>query len=642
VTALGVDVGGTFTDAVLVRADGVVTAKVLSTARQEEGVVEAARQVIERAGVEPGDVEHFVHGSTVATNALLERRLARTALVTTRGFRDLLFLGRQARPSLYRLHEAPTPPVVERRHCVEVGERMGPDGVIEPLDEASVHRAARRLARARVEAVAVCLLFAFRDPSHEQRVAELLREALPDVFVVASHEVAAEVREFERATTATVDAALGPPTGRYLRRLRDAAAGAGLPEPHVMLSSGGVGTLDQAAAHPAAMLLSGPAGGAVAARIVAGLGGENAALGFDMGGTSCDTFFLPEGGGESELTVERTVAGLPVRLPMVDIHTVSAGGGSIAWVDSGGALRVGPHSAGADPGPACYGRGGTEPTVTDANLVLGRLPAAAGLELDVDTARAALERLEVGSAEEAAEGVVAVAVNALVQALRVVSVERGHDPASAALIAFGGAGPLHACELASQLGATRVLCLPASGVLSAVGLAAAERRRDASRSLLRPLDDAGDLGAEIARLLGARDGETIRAAADLRYAGQSFELLVPFGDGDDLAAAFHAEHERRYGHADPTHAVELVTLRAAAVRPGARVALRATGEVERDRRTIRIGGEAVEADVLRGSGLPPGTAVRGPAVIEFPETTCLVPPGWRGEADEHGIVRLES
>jgi N-methylhydantoinase A len=641
-SALGVDVGGTFTDAVLVTGDGMVTAKVLTTERQEEGVVAAAREALDRAGLEPADVAHFVHGSTVATNALLTRTLARTALVTTKGFRDLLFLGRQARPSLYRLHEAPTPPVVERRRCVEVDERMGPDGVIRALDEESVHRAARRLERERAEAVAICLLFAFLDPAHEARVAEILRDALPDAFVVASHEVAAEVREFERATTATVDAALGPPTGRYLSRLQAAADDAGLPEPHVMLSSGGVATLAQAAAHPAAMLLSGPAGGAVAARIVS----EPPALGFDMGGTSCDTFLLAEGGGESELTVDRRVAGLPVRLPMVDIHTVSAGGGSIAWVDSGGALRVGPQSAGADPGPACYGRGGTEPTVTDANLVLGRLPAqspiAAGLRLDRDAARAALEALGVGSAEEAAEGVVAVAVNAMVQALRVVSVERGHDPAGAALIAFGGAGPLHACELATQLGATRVLCLPASGVLSALGLAAAERRRDASRSLLRPLADAGDLERAVAELAGARDGEQVRGAADLRYAGQSFELLIPFDQPRDLAAAFHAEHERRYGHADPDRPVELVTLRAAAVRPGADVRLQAAGDVSRSTRTIRWEGEDVEATVFTGTGLPPGTTLGGPAVIEFPETTCLVPPGWSGEADAHGIVRLQA
>ncbi len=641
-SALGVDVGGTFTDAVLVGPDGMTTAKVLSTPSQEEGVVAAAREVLERAGVEPGAVTHFVHGSTVATNALLERRLARTALVTTKGFRDLLFLGRQARPSLYRLHEAPTPPVVKRRLCVEVDERMGPAGVLRALDEESVHRAARRLARERAEAVAVCLLFAFLDPAHEARVAEILRAALPDAFVVASHEVAAEVREFERATTATVDAALGPPTGRYLGRLRAATAEAGLPEPHVMLSSGGVATLDQAAAHPAAMLLSGPAGGAVAARIVA----DAPALGFDMGGTSCDTFFLAEGGGESELTVDRRVAGLPVRLPMVDIHTVSAGGGSIAWMDSGGALRVGPHSAGADPGPACYGRGGTEPTVTDANLVLGRLPAespiAAGLRLDVGAARAALETLGIGSAEDAAEGVVAVTVNAMVQALRVVSVERGHDPAGAALIAFGGAGPLHACELAAQLGATQVLCLPASGVLSAVGLAAAERRRDASRSLLRPLAEVDGLDQAVAELAGAEDGEEVRGAADLRYAGQSFELLVPFVDPDGLADAFHAEHERRYGHADRDRAVELVTLRAAAVRPGAEVRLTAGGDVERGSRSIRWDGEDVKAEVLSGTGLPPGTTVAGPAIVEFPETTCLVPPGWSGTADEQGILRLEN
>jgi N-methylhydantoinase A len=277
--------------------------------------------------------------------------------------------------------------------------------------------------------------------------------------------------------------------------------------------------------------------------------------------------------------------------------------------------------------------------------VLGRLPAespiAAGLRLDVDAARAALESLGVGPAEEAAAGVVAVAVNAMVQALRVVSVERGHDPAGAELIAFGGAGPLHACELAAQLGATRVLCLPASGVLSALGLAAAERRRDASRSLLRPLAEAEGLDAAVAELIDARDGEEVRGAADLRYAGQSFELLIPFGDGD-LADTFHVEHERRYGHADPDRPVELVTLRAAAVRPGADVRLSASGDIERARRAIHWDGETVEAEVLTGTGLPPGTRVSGPAVVEFPETTCLVPPGWAGAADDQGILRLEA
>ncbi len=492
--ALGIDVGGTFTDAVALTADGVATAKVLTTPDQDDGVLAAARAVLEQVGVGAAAVDSFVHGSTIATNALLERRLARTAFVTTAGFRDLLWLGRQTRPRLYRPCVHPPEPVVPRSRCFEVEERIGPDGVVSPLDESSVERVADRLERLRVEAVAVCLLFSFLDSSHERRVAELLRRRLDGAVVIASHEVAAEVREFERATTVAVDAALASSTRRYLRRLAAKSLDAGLPEPQVMLSSGGVAGLEQAAAHPATMLLSGPAGGAVAARFVASLEGDFPALGFDMGGTSCDTFML-EDAGEAAVSVDRRVAGLPILLPMVDIHTVSAGGGSIAWVDAGGALRVGPESAGAAPGPACYGRGGSRPTVTDADLVLGYLPAdrpiAGGLTLDRALAEAALRRLadEAGyaSALEAAEGVVEVAVSELVRAVRVVSVERGHDPAHASLIAFGGAGPLHACAVAGQLGAARVVCPGAAGVLSALGLAAAERRSDHARSLLRPL-----------------------------------------------------------------------------------------------------------------------------------------------------------
>jgi N-methylhydantoinase A len=402
-------------------------------------------------------------------------------------------------------------------------------------------------------------------------------------------------------------------------------------------------TPEEAGRNPVYGVLSGPSGGVAGALYVAKRAGFPNILTFDMGGTSTDVSLCQD--GVPTIGRETTIGQFRIKIPSIDVHTVGAGGGSIGWRDDGGALRVGPRSAGAEPGPACYGRGGEQPTVTDANLVLGRLPAespiAAGLELDVGAARAALERLGVGSAEEAAAGVVDVAVNAMVQALRVVSVERGHDPAGAELIAFGGAGPLHACELATQIGATRVLCLPASGVLSALGLAAAEQRRDASRSLLRPIADAPDLDRAVAELIDARDGEEVRGAADLRYAGQSFELLIPFGGGD-LAETFHAEHERRYGHADPGRAVELVTLRAAAVRPGAQVRLAATGEVERSTRTIRWDGEDVEATVLSGTGLPPGTTVEGPAVVEFPETTCLVPPGWSGASDDQGILRLES
>ena len=655
--ALGIDVGGTFTDAVALTADGIATAKVLTTPEQDDGVLAAARAVLEEVGAGAGAVESFVHGSTIATNALLERRLARTAFVTTAGFRDLLWLGRQTRPRLYRPCVHPPEPVVPRSRCFEVEERVGPDGVVAPLDVASVERVADRLERLRVEAVAVCLLFSFLDPSHEQKVAELLRRRLDGVVVIASHEVAAEVREFERATTVAVDAALASTTRRYLRRVAAKSAKAGLPEPFVMLSSGGVAPLEQAAGHPATMLLSGPAGGAVAARLVAGLDGDFPALGFDMGGTSCDTFML-EDAGEATLSVDRRVAGLPIRVPMVDIHTVSAGGGSIAWVDAGGALRVGPESAGAAPGPACYGRGGTRPTVTDADLVLGYLPAdrpiAGGLTLDRARAEAALRRLadEAGyaSALEAAEGVVDVAANELVQAVRVVSVERGHDPARSTLIAFGGAGPLHACALAGQLGARRVVCFGASGVLSALGLAAAERRSDHARSVLRPLAalDAATLAHAVEELAGG-DGSELRCHADLRYTGQSFELTLPFTPGEEpaaLAERFHAEHERRYGHSAPDAPLELVTLRAAAVRPGPAVTLpplRAVGAgTPSGRREIRVAGETVEAAVYAEDALAPGFELEAPAIVEYGQTTCLVPPGWSAHVDRHGLLRLEA
>ena len=395
------------------------------------------------------------------------------------------------------------------------------------------------------EAVAVCLLHSYRHPEHERAVADELRRRLPDAHVVASHEVAPEFREYERASTAAADAYLGPVTSRYLRALASAAAEAGLPEPLVMRSSGGVATVDEAAAHPALVLVSGPAAGAVGAARVAAEAGFPNAIAFDMGGTSTDVCLIVD--GVAERSSERLVAGLPIRLPTIDIHTVGAGGGSIARIDAGGAVRVGPESAGAEPGPACYGRGGTLPTVTDANLLLGRLPEelAGGVELD----RAAAERA-LGSLDPAA--VVEVVNAEMLRALRVVSVERGHDPRDFALVAYGGAGPLHACSLAEELGIRTVLVPASAGVLSALGLVASDERRDRVESRLVPLDEAGEL---------PRDGE-----ADLRYVGQSFELTIPLQP--DLAAAFHRAHDDRYGYADRTRAIELVAVRTADVRPG--------------------------------------------------------------------------
>jgi N-methylhydantoinase A len=573
---LGIDVGGTFTDAVLLEGGRVRTAKVLTARDQEESVVAAALAV----GAE--GVERFTHGTTVATNALLERKGARTAFVATEGFEQLLHLRRQARPHLYRLCQPHPAPLVPLERCVGVRERIGPDGVLVPLDLTT-------LPELDAEAVAVCLLFSFRDPSHERAVAEELRRRLPRAHVVASHEVAPEFREYERASTAVADAYLGPVVSRYLRALALRCRENGLPEPLVMRSSGGVATIEEGAAHPAWILVSGPAGGVVGASLVARLAGCPNAISFDMGGTSTDVCLIA--GGRAERSHERSVGGLPIRLPTVDLHTVGAGGGSIVWRDAGGALRVGPESAGADPGPACYGRGGTRATVTDANLLLGRLPERlpGGLELDRRAAERALAGLDPAAVVDA--------VNAeMLRALRVVSVERGHDPREFALVAFGGAGPLHACALAEELGTGTVLVPDAAGVLSALGLVAADERRDRVRSHVRPLQQAGALPAE---------GE-----ADLRYAGQSFELTVPLGG--DLAGAFHRAHEARYGYADETRPIELVAVRTADVRPGP------TFE------------------------LPPGEPLRveGPSVVELAGSTCWIPPGWVGARDGNSTLIL--
>jgi N-methylhydantoinase A len=573
--ALGIDVGGTFTDAVLVDDGAVRIAKVPTAARQEESVIAAA------AAVRASDVGRFTHGTTIATNALLQRRGAQTALVTNEGFEHVLHLRRQTRAHLYRPCAEHPAPLVPLERCHGVRGRTGAAGELVPLDLAT-------LPEIDAEAVAVSFLFSFRDPEPERRVADELRRRYPSAHVVASHEVAPEFREYERASTTAVDAYLGPVLSRYLRSLTDACTGAALPVPLVMRSSGGLATLDEAAAHAAFALLSGPAAGVVGAARIAELAGFDGALSFDMGGTSTDVCAIVA--GEAQRESERLVDGLPVRLPTLAVHTVGAGGGSIARVDEGGALRVGPESAGADPGPACYGRGGTRATVTDANLLLGRLPATlpGGIELDVAAAERALAGLDPA-------GVVDVVDAEMTRALRVVSVEQGLDPRDFALVAFGGAGPLHACALAGELGMATVLVPAAAGVLSALGLVAADERRDAVRTYVTPLADAGELPAE---------GE-----ADLRYAGQSFELSVALGAR--LAERFHEAHEARYGYSDPQRPLELVAVRTAEIRPAPLVAV--TG---------------------------PPLAARGPQVLELDGATAWVPAGWTGETDPHGTLVL--
>jgi N-methylhydantoinase A len=566
---LGVDVGGTFTDAVLLDDGRISTGKVLTAIRQEESVLAAAR------AARAADVERFAHGTTVATNALLERKGARTAFVTNAGFEHLLHLRRQTRAQLYRPCADWPEPLVPLERCHSVRGRLTPEGESEPLDLAT-------LSDVDADAVAVCLLHSYHDATHERAVAEELRRRLPNARVVASNELAPEFREYERASTTAADAYLGPVVSRYLGALKDASRAAGLPEPFVMRSSGGVATPAAAAAHPATILVSGPAAGVVGAARIAGLAEIEDAIAFDMGGTSTDVCVIA--GGRAERASERAVSGLPIRLPTVDLHTVGAGGGSLVWRDAGGALRVGPQSAGAHPGPACYGRGGTDPTVTDANLLLGRVPKrlAGGVELDTAAAERALDGIDPAD-------VIDVVNAEMLRALRVVSVERGHDPAGFALVAFGGAGPLHACELAAELGMRTVLVPEVAGVLSALGLVAADERRDTVRSYLVPLAQAGELPP---------DGE-----ADLRYTGQSFELTVPLQP--ELAEAFHRAHEEQYGFAEREREIELVALRTAEVRRGPVFELPTAPPVE----------------------------VSGPAVVELPGSTCWVPPGWVGVRD---------
>jgi N-methylhydantoinase A len=663
---LGVDVGGTFTDAVLVDDSSAIhTAKVPSTpSDQSLAVLDAVRSLLAQAGVAAGEVERFAHGMTVATNALLEGRSARTALVATAGFTDVIELGRQNRPHLYDLCAAAPAPLVPASLRFGARERMGPDGPVQALDADDVTDLVARLAREQPEAVAVSLLHSYADATHERELGRALGRQLPDAHLSLSSELVGTFREYERTATTALDAALSPLLGSYLTRLRDDARAIGLREPEIMQSSGGLTEADRAAAHAALTVLSGPAGGVGGALALAGLADEPDVVCLDMGGTSCDVCLI-EGGQVAE-TAQRTVAGRPLALPALDIHTVGAGGGSIGWRDPGGALRVGPESSGADPGPACYGRGGVRPTVTDANLVLGRLvadsPLAGDLRLDRDAAQLALAGLaeELGLDTTAcAEGVVRVAEAEMLAALRLVTVQRGIDPRDFALMAFGGAGPLHAAALARQLGVKRVLCPRTSGVLCALGLAAAAPRRDVARTVML---GAGEDELSPQHLARERDalvnaacaalGETperIRVSHELRYRGQSFELPVheelarPPADGigpRELRDAFAHAHEQRYGYADEDAEIELVNIRVSAWGAAPRLrpsATDATPAPALAKQPAVFDGEVVEATVVRGDP-PPGFTLEGPALCALAQATVSIPPGWSARVDEYGTI----
>ncbi len=642
---LGVDVGGTFTDAALALPGGELhTSKTLTTPADESvGVLTAIELALAAAGARAAEVSAFAHGTTVTTNALLEGRAARTALVATEGFIDLIDLGRQARASLYRLCAAHPPALVPPALRFAVRERTGPHGTIRA--PSGLAELGSELEAARVEAIAVVLLHSSAHPRHELAVGEALRRRLPDVHISLSHEVSATPREYERAASTEIDAALSPLLRGHLANVTARCRALGLPEAAVMQSSGGLTSAARAAAHGALTVLSGPAGGAQGARLVAAAAGAPEALCFDMGGTSTDVCAIDAGGIRE--TDRRTIAGRPLALASLDIETVGAGGGSIGWRDSGGALRVGPRSAGASPGPAAYGRGGVEPTVTDAHVVLGHLPLdaalAGGVRLEHELALAAVSRLAAQLGVEplrAAEGIVAVANSEMLRTMRAVTVARGIDPRRYTLIAFGGAGPLHATAIAAELGIERILCPRACGVLSALGLAAAAPRRDATGSF-----EAAHVGRLRDRARSELGCEPVleRVRYAVRYRGQSFELSVdgPLdADADELRSLFEAAHEREYGFRETDAEVELVTVTVSVWGAAPVVSVRAGGRgAVRSRTRVWHEGRELEATLVSGDPVP-GERVDGPAVCALSGATLLITPGWRGRVGADGTIEL--
>jgi N-methylhydantoinase A len=653
---VGVDVGGTFTDLVAVAPDGALDIrKVLSTPEDPSiGLFQACDALAAPPGAA---IELLVHGTTIATNALLERRGARTTLVTTAGFEDLLWLRRQDRAALYDLGLDHPPPLVRREDVVGTVERAGPDGVITPLADEEIDRVVTAVRALNPEAVAIVFLFAFRHPGHERRVAAALRAALPRTPVVASYEVLPVFREYERCATTSAEAYLRQLVAGYVTRAETAAASRNVAAFRLMTSGGGTVSAGVAAQSAASLALSGPVGGVVGARVLGAVVGHADLLTLDMGGTSADASLVQ--GGEAREEGSTVVGGVPLALPAVLIETVSAGGGSIAWLDDAGALKVGPRSAGARPGPACFGRGGTEPTVTDACLMLGWLDPdwalAETVHLEVAAAERALgpvARRFDGDVRRAAAGIVDVATAVMARALKRVSVARGVDPRRLTLVPFGGAGPLFGCALADHLGMRTVLVPPHPGVLSALGLAAAAERVELVAALHRRTGAAersavlAAFAALEARATTLLEGAALQRLADCRFVGQGYEITVPLtnGEPDGIEAAFNAAHRARYRHGGVAGPVEIVNVRVVAERPAPAPALGRRVGIGRPTpgwRRMVVRGEPVRAQVWPLGELPPRTRIPGPAVLAGPDATALVEPGWRGTVHQSGAVILE-
>jgi N-methylhydantoinase A len=667
---IAADIGGTFTDLVLLDERGTMRVdKTPSTPNDfTRGVLRGVARILD--GGDLHAVDTFVHGATVVLNALLQLRLPRTALVTTRGFRDVLEIMRTNNPRMYDLQYVKPQPLVPRELRLEVSERVRHTGeVLVPLDEADVRRAARELAESEVAAVAVCLLHAYANPTHERRVGAILAEEMPDARICLSSEVAPEWREFERTSTTCVNAATTPIIEAYLQRLATQLQKEGLQHDLlVMQSSGGVMTSAAACRWPVRTVMSGPSGGVVGALELARELGLQNVVTIDIGGTSSDMGVIA--GGRAITVDESTVGnGWPILAPMIEILSIGAGGGSIAWLDRGGALRVGPQSAGADPAPVCYGRGGTKPTVTDANLVLGLIDPeyflGGEMALDINAARAALEQRVAEPLGldllEAAYGIVRIVNTTMARAMRSILIERGHDPRDYVLMAFGGCGGLHAGALLRELGIPRALVPNNPGALSAIGMLGTDFRHDRARTLVRALDELDY--AEVERTFAELEEEATTAlrndgvghevmvlsrSVDLRYVGQEYSLNVAWSARDGLGDAFHVAHRRVYGYATPEFDVQLVGLRVVAVgRTGRlslpRIAARRSGALEpgRVRAAVFDGSGFVETPSYHVDDLCAGDRFAGPAIVEDPRSTMLVLPGQFASVDEWRNLQIE-
>jgi N-methylhydantoinase A len=669
---VGIDVGGTFTDLTAVDdATGrVVVTKVPSRPRNEAAAVLDGLAAL---GIAPRDVRRLVHGTTVGTNAVLERRGAPVAVLTTQGFRDLIEIGRTKRyiPALFVPTFVRPRPVVERRRRFEVVERLAADGsVLVPLDVTSVERALDAAVASGAEAIAVCLLHAYLNPAHERAIADHAKGRCPGVPVSCSADVVAEYREFERFSTTVLNAYLQPLMDGYLSGLEQRLRGVGYAHGVLTVaSSGGMMTTDTARRLPIKTIFSGPAGGVSQACFVGGTTGVRDLITYDMGGTSTDVCLVRD--LTPLATSDGMVGAFPVKVPQIDMHTVGAGGGSLAWLDVDGSLQVGPRSAGANPGPAAYGLGGTEPTVTDANVVLGRIGITRRLggSITIDAARArqavadlAARMGGVMTVEALAEGIVRIAVARMTSAIREISIQRGHDPRDFTLVAFGGAGPMHALALADEIGIPRVLVPRHPGNFSALGLLASDIKHDEVRTRVGPLRERWSLlaGLFAEMELGVRhqlelEGfdparQRMRRSLDLRYRSQAFELSLEL-DQEPLAAvetAFHQRHQAMYGHADPTATIELVNARLSAYgivakpapeRPRAAAAALPAALIER--RAVRFDGASHDCPVWERERLPGDAELRGPAIVEEFGATTVVPPGWRGAVDGYGNLRFE-